>query len=322
MTESDGVIYQFDDINQLRFIIPFDTETQHAHLYVKPKANFDFVLIKKFDEEMRQDITNKIDYVLTVLKDYDLKITNRDQFYECIGVTVQKTDIRDIQQSKLLYASTVLGARTTCLQRLVQELKVTELSNMLCVFELKMECVDNCKSFNCSIFQIVSNSGYEQKDLFSQNEYKLVSYSHADDAKDEEIVFQYNAKIIVSNNTSQYKSHKVLVSNPELFGVDHYIELQHIDGPSVSQFSNAFYNALTVLDDRIICIRNHHRFMPDYGEYSVVAIETGYLIVAKSFYPTIRPNCTLRDGKYCFEVKIVSISDRINIGFAEQGFVP
>eukprot|EP01083_Nonionella_stella_P219380 785927_1 len=185
VTESDGVVYQFDDINQLRFIIPFDTETQHAHLYVKPKANFDFVLIKKFDEEMRQDITNKIDYVLTVLKDYDLKITNRDQFYECIGVTVQKTDIRDIQQSKLLYASTVLGARTTCLQRLVQELKVTELSNMLCVFELKMECVDNCKSFNCSIFQIVSNSGYEQKDLFSQNEYKLVSYSHADDAKDE-----------------------------------------------------------------------------------------------------------------------------------------
>eukprot|EP01083_Nonionella_stella_P240931 841778_1 len=37
----------------------------------------------------------------------------------------------------------------------------------------------------------------------------------------------------------------------------------------------------------------------------------------------IRANCTLTDGKYCFEVKIVSIKKRfIYFGFAEEGFVP
>eukprot|EP01083_Nonionella_stella_P062696 163036_1 len=99
MTESDGVIYQFDDINHVRFIIPFGTTSQYAHVFVKPKANFDFVFIKRLHVQRREDITNKIDYLLTVLKCYDLPITNPKQFHEWVGVTIQPSDISDIQQA-------------------------------------------------------------------------------------------------------------------------------------------------------------------------------------------------------------------------------
>eukprot|EP01083_Nonionella_stella_P098938 278283_1 len=126
-----------------------------------------------------------------------------------------------------------------------------------------MECVANFRAFNCSQFQIVCNSEYEEKQLFSENEYKLISCSHTDDAKDmvhlnrPSVSFKYGDKIIVSHNTSQ--SHKVFVSNPdpEIFGMNDYIEL-HMDDPSSNQFSNAFYNALTVIDDKIICVTNHN----------------------------------------------------------------
>eukprot|EP01083_Nonionella_stella_P190026 703992_1 len=325
MTESDGVIYRFDDINHLRFIVPFDTGSKYAHLYVKPKENFDFICIKRLQLQKRAVIVNEIDYFLIALKEYDLNITNPNQFYECIGVNIQTSDIPQLQQSTHLYAPTALDPRTTCLHRLVQEFKLTGLSNILHVFDSKMECVATIKSFNCSILR-VSNSEYEEKELWSGNTYKFVSRPHGDDAKAMDVsdtLFTHKDKIIVSNNTLQHQSYKVWISNPKLFGVNHYIEIQHMDGACFDQFSNAFHNALRIIDDRVICITNHHDFMPDYGEYSVVETERGYRIEAESFYPIIRPNCTLTDGKYCFEVKIVSeIPSDIYIGFAEQGFVP
>eukprot|EP01083_Nonionella_stella_P201941 738236_1 len=61
-----------------------------------------------------------------------------------------------------------------------------------------------------------------------------------------EIVFKYDDKIIVSNSTAQHQFHNVLVSNPKVFGGDDYVELQHMNGESFNQFSNAFYDALTV----------------------------------------------------------------------------
>eukprot|EP01083_Nonionella_stella_P041108 111497_1 len=48
-----------------------------------------------------------------------------------------------------------------------------------------MECVGNFKAFNYSVLQIVSNSEYEHKELFSENEYKLVSCSHAIEMSEE-----------------------------------------------------------------------------------------------------------------------------------------
>eukprot|EP01083_Nonionella_stella_P259033 884752_1 len=356
MTESDGVIYQFDDINHVRFIVPFGTTSQYAHVFVKPKANFDFVFIKRLHVQRREDITNKIDYLLTALKSYDLTITNPKQFYEYVGVMMQPSDTPDVQKSMQLYAPTVMGTRITCLHRLVHELELTELSDALRAFDSKMECVGMFKAFNCNILQIVSNSECDEKEFLAQNEYKFVSYSHVDsqtqtmsafgnkeektenkeagtDASEKEamraedmgiteVAFKYNDKIIVSNNTSQQQSHKVWISNPKLFGITDYIELQHMDGAGFNQFSSAFYNALAVIDDRIICVTDINDFIPDYGEYSVVEKEASYQIVAKSFYPTIRPNCALTDGKYCFEVEILSRKDRVKIGFAEQGFVP
>eukprot|EP01083_Nonionella_stella_P039022 106117_1 len=96
-----------------------------------------------------------------------------------------------------------------------------------------------------------------------------------------------------------------------------------MNGESFNQFSNAFYDALTVNNDRIIGVTNHNDFMPDDGEYSAIEKEAGYQIVAESLYPTIRANCTLTEGKYCFEVEIISTKDDIYIGFAEQAlFVP
>eukprot|EP01083_Nonionella_stella_P259030 884745_1 len=111
-----------------------------------------------------------------------------------------------------------------------------------------MKCVGNFKAFNCSILQIVSNSEYEQKALFSENEYKLVQ-SHADDMKDVEKIetaFKYNDKIIISNDISQHQTYTVCVSNSKLFGINDYIEFQRIDGVSFNQFPNTFRKALTL----------------------------------------------------------------------------
>eukprot|EP01083_Nonionella_stella_P132381 402478_1 len=168
MTESDGVIYQFDDINHVRFIVPFGTTSQYAHVFVKPKANFDFVFIKRLHVQRREDITNKIDYLLTALKSYDLTITNPKQFYEYVGVMMQPSDTPDVQKSMQLYAPTVMGTRITCLHRLVHELELTELSNALRAFDSKMECVGMFKAFNCNILQIVSNSECDEKAFLAQ----------------------------------------------------------------------------------------------------------------------------------------------------------
>eukprot|EP01083_Nonionella_stella_P029573 81369_1 len=105
-------------------------------------------------------------------------------------------------------------------------------------------------------------------------------------------------------NTDAIKSQVHAIQN-----TNDYIEFQRIDGVSFNQFPNTFHKALTLElsideDDIIVCAATKSRtnmdFIPDYGECSVVGEKTGYRIVAKSFYPTIRANCTLTDGKYCF----------------------
>eukprot|EP01084_Bolivina_argentea_P299751 516725_1 len=251
----DDSVYQFHDMNDIAFIIPFRQESKEVSVYVQLKDHYDFMLLKTFNLNNvinDEDKNIAVDYLLKLLKIYPHKIKNLQEFFAKVAITLNSMDLSFIQKQPIIYQCTSFDPKKLILQRLVEELQMKELSERLLAlstgFGIKLY-----KGFDS--FSLVSNPNN-----FKNNKYKLVD----NDDEKQEIEFNCNDydSIIVNNENIRNKSYQILVQNENLFATDKYISLQYIE--NVKCGNNIAAN-LQLQKDKLIIYNGAFSFDPQYN---------------------------------------------------------
>eukprot|EP01083_Nonionella_stella_P190028 703996_1 len=327
MMESDGIIYQFDDINHMRFVIPFGTVSQYAHLYVKSKTSFDFVFVKRLQIEKRDDITNEIDYLLIALKRFDVKITNPKQF----GCDVERLIPQMIQNptADLFTFCDKYDSTKRILDRLYEEFDAQMLLSHRTILSTKFQCVHASKAFGYCVYKTHKADGDdahtdEKTNIFESSKYEIVCIRNHDmqsETKQTKIL-DFGDELIITNR-DEYDLYVISVQNEDVFNSSQYIEIQRLNKPDFSECSNAFRHHLQLMDKTI----ELKAPQGDYGRYDVTEGSTSdtFIINSKSKFCSIRINAALHSGKYYYEVHILKADEdcpKFYIGWADQGFIP
>eukprot|EP01083_Nonionella_stella_P115634 343033_1 len=327
MTENDGIIYHFDDINHVRFLIPFNTESQYAHLYVKSKGNFDFVFVKRLQIEKRNDITNEIDYLLIALKRFDVKITNPKQF----GCDVERLIPQMIQNRTpdLFTFCDKYDSTKRILDRLYEEFDAQMLLSHRTILSTKFQCVHTSKAFGYCVYKTHKADGDdahadEKTNIFESSKYEIVCIRNHDMQSEikQTKILDFGDELIITNR-DEYDLYVISVQNEDVFNSSQYIEIQRLNKPDFSECSNAFRHHLQLMDKTI----ELKAPQGDYGRYDVTEGSTcdTFIINSKSKFCSIRINAALHSGKYYYEVHILKADEdcpKFYIGWADQGFIP
>eukprot|EP01083_Nonionella_stella_P115633 343029_1 len=327
MTESDGIIYQFDDINHMRFVVPFGTVSQYAHLYVKSKTSFDFVFVKRLQIEKRNDITNEIDYLLIALKRFDVKITNPKQF----GCDVERLIPQMIQNRTpdLFTFCDKYDSTKRILDRLYEEFDAQMLLSHRTILSTKFQCVHTSKAFGYCVYKTHKADGDdahadEKTNIFESSKYEIVCIRNHDMQSEikQTKILDFGDELIITNR-DEYDLYVISVQNEDVFNSSQYIEIQRLNKPDFSECSNAFRHHLQLMDKTI----ELKAPQGDYGRYDVTEGSTcdTFIINSKSKFCSIRINAALHSGKYYYEVHILKADEdcpKFYIGWADQGFIP
>eukprot|EP01084_Bolivina_argentea_P202201 345539_1 len=147
-------IYEFNDIDDINFVIPYIPGTTTCGVYVQPKHGLNYVLIQTFSlEDRQQNEDAKIDYLLNVLKSWNSK-TNTQAFFERIGFSIESNHIPLIDQKV---------NQLKDIDIMINKLNITQL---LFNFNLPLFCnaleIQNVvlTTFNCKQTAILTKTNY------------------------------------------------------------------------------------------------------------------------------------------------------------------
>eukprot|EP01084_Bolivina_argentea_P114906 204468_1 len=138
MIKDDHYIYEFDNVDHVQLLMPFQTDVHGIGLYVQPQNQFDFVLFKKFYPKYSlktQQNYNEINYLLNVLQNHPNKIQSAADFFKKIGF--KRTDLLVMVQpiKKILTELTDKESTKLLLNRFIYELKINEFPNLSLLYE-------------------------------------------------------------------------------------------------------------------------------------------------------------------------------------------
>ena len=86
---NQNYVYEFDDVHDVSFLIPFSQKTDNNKwgIYVQAPGMDDYVIIKEFTIYDANETSNtQISFLMNVLRVYELKITNPQQFCQRINI--------------------------------------------------------------------------------------------------------------------------------------------------------------------------------------------------------------------------------------------
>eukprot|EP01084_Bolivina_argentea_P312408 540859_1 len=128
MINSADYIYEFNNINDIRFLIPFSPDfvslNVQSRLYIQPEKEFDYVMVKKFYPKT----ASKIEYFLNILQHYPSKIISPVDFFKQIGFQFNDLWIPYIRNK--LIKSNNKQTTTLLLHRFIDELNINEFPNL------------------------------------------------------------------------------------------------------------------------------------------------------------------------------------------------
>eukprot|EP01084_Bolivina_argentea_P186025 320710_1 len=136
LTDTD-TISNYDQISGFNLVIPFERTTTSCTVYIQSTTETHFTFVKSFI--VKQQEVNKIDYLCSVLKHYNSKITNVQKFLKIVNIDILSQDIAAFRKSKKLYEETPMN--NIVLKRLVNELNIHQLSNDLIIWSSQFEII-------------------------------------------------------------------------------------------------------------------------------------------------------------------------------------
>eukprot|EP01084_Bolivina_argentea_P107666 192494_1 len=199
------------------------------------------MLLKTIQIQLSTDYMLRFDYVLRILQILNHKINQPEEFFSRIGCIITKNDFASIRHSKLVYESTPYPNKIV-LQRLYEELKITELSNEYQLLTTKLQNqvypIFNCLSLSSEFFD----------SKFIDTEYKIV-----DEDEKNDMLFKYQQPIVIKHDNMWQRSYQILVKNTSLFGTDKYFLLQTLNQTIFANCKDFdFSKMLQIKDDKLI----------------------------------------------------------------------
>eukprot|EP01084_Bolivina_argentea_P156026 271882_1 len=240
-------VYQFDNINDVHFIVPFEMHTNKVNIYVQVEKHSDFVFLRTFIiKDRTHHSKDRVDYVLQILQMLNYPINNINNFFGKMGCNVTNRDVSLMTLNDKLCKQVAYHPFKTVLERLYVELKIDQLSTHYRVLTSKFK-IQVYSSFNC--FCPVADDQDQKYNIEENTEFKIV-----DDETKSQIEFTKNEQIVIKDNNLRDKSYTIYVRNVTLFTNDKYILLQNINKIVFKDCTGHlnFANALEKHDDMLI----------------------------------------------------------------------
>eukprot|EP01084_Bolivina_argentea_P270194 459380_1 len=192
-----------------------------------------------------------------------------------------------------------MGASTTVLHRLINELDVTELKELdqYHVLSTKYSIIYHTVFGYCSI-KINNVEKCVANICFSNSEYKLSGRDV--DKKKFELSFKYNDEIVLKNeNKTLHKLYTIWIRNENLFRVKNFIALQDLQINMTQDLStNIFYNNLAIVNDYMVSLTHTEKIGKAYQNQ---LLECKYTLVINSKQQQItEPNMHMDNCIYTF----------------------
>eukprot|EP01084_Bolivina_argentea_P315930 547505_1 len=252
-----------------QFIIPFQTGSYTVSLYVKPSERTTmYTLIKSF--EIHRNLENEVDYLLNVLRLHDhpvsyqqLNLVYDDKMLSpifaklfvpseivkdatidllsrliielnMVGILSHQYDDEWAQKVKgELFKVDMYTKRQIMykLNRLIQELSITELQHTLTVYSSEFKFVQSNNLLNCCTFRIPNMDHPE--DYFIKTNYTFIEFNNAGKQCQSSINCLHELNIMRDNDLI-----KIMISNTDLFGLDNDVLLQEMKTNNLKYFGN------------------------------------------------------------------------------------
>eukprot|EP01084_Bolivina_argentea_P009708 18110_1 len=228
VTDRKYYIYQFDDIDNIQFIVPFTRHTNVFSIYVQFDEGYNFVFLKTFHIKNTSQKNDRVEYVLQTLKIFTNPIKNAHDFFSKIGCTVSNDDVHLMSQNRL-YETTSHDTSKYVIERLVKELEISKLSMELKLLTTKFE-IEVYHAFGCFCpVKLVAVEQHVQR-YFAGTEYKLVEQ---EEAKSNVCKFKHDETLIIKTDNINNKCYKIFVKNKPL---QKYFFLQKIQTGNLYPF--------------------------------------------------------------------------------------
>eukprot|EP01084_Bolivina_argentea_P157627 274663_1 len=121
-------------MHNVHFIVPFVAYAVNVNVYVQLARGENFILLKSFKLKQsleKNNVENRVQYILQLLKIYKYKIKNPETFYQQIGFGIKSKELSLMKKKRsLLKAESVLKPKCTVIHRLVEELHLNELKQL------------------------------------------------------------------------------------------------------------------------------------------------------------------------------------------------
>eukprot|EP01084_Bolivina_argentea_P226735 382957_1 len=167
----------------------------------------------------------KANQLIAKLKIFKAVIVNPKNFYVELGFTFSKSLILPLKTHRALLDIAGHDKSKTILDRLVEELHITQLLPVLCAHHSIFVVDQKIKDvFGINVYKLQINKQYELKD---ENVFKTCTYKLRNINNNHEIKVKYNDQISPKPNVT----YKIYVNSETLFGLNHDIEIQQINPP-------------------------------------------------------------------------------------------
>eukprot|EP01084_Bolivina_argentea_P171677 297432_1 len=213
-------IYQFHDITNINFIIPFCEQANIVSIYLQPKGYVHFVLIKTFIRKNKtinnkhQRLNHQCDYLLKILKVWNHHILNPATFVKKIGFDINEKHILLIKNHAMLYDSTTLQCNV--LHRLVHELHI---DNLRVIHEFISSIKVDVKlyaGFGCIVFRITYDKNHIEH--FQSSNFKIVE-PYSDSIRQNDFTFDNNGRLLIFPD-KVITFYSLFIRNKNLLGID------------------------------------------------------------------------------------------------------
>eukprot|EP01083_Nonionella_stella_P010655 30298_1 len=197
--ESLNIYYEFESIQQINMILPFNPHHNKCDLYVRPDKNHQFVFLAKVEYLHRNTTGAKLNHLFCLLKYYRKKIRKPSKFLKKFGFTSiiqveQELMPHLLRHKDMLYhmAKTKTkeanaAKKSTVLHRLVNDLGVIKLKSLLMMFDCKLKLKPTTKQQKYYTISGANKQKYQYKlhvvknnkiVYFKYNEQISIKYKH------------------------------------------------------------------------------------------------------------------------------------------------
>ena len=149
-------IYEFDDIDNMYFMLPFQQDLNDISIYIQFEDNYDWILFKQIqnfnnvkeenEEDQKEDVTIKqLHYLFETLKTfgkYDYIIDEKEEFYKEIGIKCDDKHIEIMMDKDSKFYNSLFNnydEENMILDILIERLEIYQLCNILQQYEEQQE---------------------------------------------------------------------------------------------------------------------------------------------------------------------------------------